>query len=139
MKTPSFIKTVCNRTSARRRRVEGLGRGVNHRARCRTPAALTRAASLRIGVKEVVTLSGKSKMCGTAVLYTTAKASKTESMALMKCTPMALENGYRALAYRVGRGPVCPTLLRTSRFCPHAYRVPVWYSRHTIVGLRRWW
>jgi hypothetical protein len=34
--------------------VEGLERGVNHHARCRTPAVLTRSASFRTGVKEVV-------------------------------------------------------------------------------------
>jgi hypothetical protein len=33
--------------------VEGMGRGVNHRARCRTPAAPTRSASVRTEVKEV--------------------------------------------------------------------------------------
>jgi hypothetical protein len=41
--------------------VEGLGRGVNHCARCRTPAAATRSAYLRTGVKEVLTLLGKSR------------------------------------------------------------------------------
>ena len=30
-------------------------------------------------------------------------------------------------------------LLRTSRFCPHAYRVAVWCSRHNILGLRHFW
>jgi hypothetical protein len=34
--------------------VKGMGKGVNYRARCRTPAAVTRSADLRTGVKEAL-------------------------------------------------------------------------------------
>jgi hypothetical protein len=47
-----------------------LGRGVKPRARCRTPAAPTRAASLPTAVKEVLTLLVHSKTRGPTVLPT---------------------------------------------------------------------
>jgi hypothetical protein len=63
--------------------------------------------------------------------------------------PYALQYGFGT--YDVGglsvytlRVPVPHTfalakLLRTSRFCPHAYRVAVWCSRHNILAHRQFW
>ncbi len=68
------------------------------------------SAEFPTGVKEVVTLLGKSKMRGQAVLHT-MKAGETEDIPLVKLTPIVLEMGHRNLTNRVNYDAVCEGVL----------------------------